>query len=120
MISITYKIGTNWIRKPLIRIIEFFNFKIVFPLIRLIGKINPHKEYHYTLGTGWWQHTFWGENTFPLTTADFEGFLLPVPKDMDAYLTNVYGDWRTPPEEEEIKKAIHSQEYRDEIFGKNK
>ena len=43
---------------------------------------------------------------------------MPVPKDMDAYLTNVYGDWRKMPSEEDIKKSIHCQEYRDEIFGK--
>ena len=57
-------------------------------------------------------------NTFPLTKTEFEGELMPVPKDMDSYLTNVYGDWRIPPSEEQIKKSIHCQEYRDEIFGK--
>ena len=56
--------------------------------------------------------------TFPLTTTNFEGKQMPVPYNMDAYLANVYGDWRKMPCEEEIKKSIHCQEYRDEIFGK--
>ena len=81
---------------------------------------NPNDEYHYTLGTGWPKHIFYMKNTFPLTTTNFEGKSLPVPKDMDEYLKNVYGDWRKMPSEEEIKKSIHCQEYRDEIFGKSK
>ena len=48
----------------------------------------------------------------------FEGKMMPVPKDTDAYLTRVYGDWKKLPSEERIKKAIHSRIYRDEIFGK--
>ncbi len=115
----TLHIDTPWIRKPLIRIIEFFNFGLLFPVLKFIGLINPHKEYHYTLGSGWPNHIFYLKHTFPLTTAEFEGEQMPVPKDMDAYLTNVYGDWRKLPSEEDIKKAIHCQEYRDEIYGKD-
>ena len=115
--STTYHIDTPWIRKPLIRAIEFTCFGIIFPILRIFGTVNPTGEYHYTLGTGWASHRFFMKETFPLTTALFEGEIMPVPCKMDAYLTNVYGDWRTPPSEEEIKKAIHCQEYRDEIFG---
>jgi hypothetical protein len=37
---------------------------------------------------------------------------------MDAYLTNVYGDWRTLPSDEQIRKCIHCKEYIEEIYGK--
>jgi hypothetical protein len=57
--------------------------------------------------------------TFPLTSTEFEGTMMPVPCDMDSYLTTVYGDWRKIPSEEVISKSIHCQEYKDEIFGKN-
>ena len=43
--------------------------------------------------------------------------MFPVPKYMDAYLTNVYGDWRQIPSDETIKKFIHCQEYINEIYG---
>ena len=116
----TINIKKNWIRKSLIRTIEYLHYYIIFPILRLVGMYNPNDEYHYTLGTGWPKHIFYMKNTFPLTTTNFEGKSLPVPKDMDEYLKNVYGDWRKMPSEEEIKKSIHCQEYRDEIFGKSK
>ena len=118
MQSLTYKLDNSHVRKPLIRVIEFFQFMVFNPILHVIGLINPRQEYHYVLGTGWPKHTFYMKYTFPLTTTEFEGVQMPVPKDMDSYLTNVYGDWRTPPTEEQIKKSIHCQEYRDEIFGK--
>ena len=118
MQTLTQNIHINCIRKPLIRFIEFTNFGLLFPILRLIGLINPKQEYHYSLGTGWPKHTFFMKYTFPLSSIEFEGEQMPVPFDWDSYLTNVYGDWRTPPSEEQIKRTIHCQEYRDEIFGK--
>ncbi len=116
--KLTRNIGVSWIRKPLIRLIEFINTYVFHPLFRLIGMINPKEEYHYVMGTGWPKHTFYMKDTLPLATAEFEGCEFPVPHDMDAYLTNVYGDWRMLPSEDYIYKAIHCLEYRKEIFGK--
>ena len=112
---LTSYIRAGWIRRPLIRTVEAVHLGLINPLLRLIGKINPRQEYHYVLGTGWPRHTFYMADTFPLAEAEFEGCLFPVPKNMDAYLTNVYGDWRTLPSEEQIRKAIHCQEYIDEM-----
>ena len=113
----TVNIDNNLIRKSLIRSIELLHRFIVFPICRVIGLFNPKGEYHFTLGTGWPTATFHLKNIFPLTTAEFEGILMPVPKDMDTYLSYEFGDWRKIPSEEEIKKSIHCKEYRDEIFG---
>ncbi len=115
--NLTSHIGWSWLRRPLIRLIEILCLGIFNPLLRLVGLINPRGEWHYSLGTGWAKHTFFMKNTFPLSTTTFEGVEMPVPKDMDAYLTNVYGDWRTLPSDDFIRRAIHCQEYRDEIFG---
>ena len=114
---LTSYIGAGWVRKPLIRLIEVLCLGIINPLLRLAGLINPRGEWHYSLGTGWARHTFFMQNTFPLTKTMFEGVEMPVPKDMDAYLTGVYGDWRKMPSAEAIRKAIHCKEYREEIFG---
>ncbi len=115
----TSYISIPWIRRPLVRFIEFLNFCIIFPVLRLIGKINPDGQYHYVLGTGWPKHTFYMKYTFPLSEMEFEGEMMPVPKDTDAYLTTVFGDWRTLPSEEQIRKAVHCREYRGEMFGKD-
>lgn len=117
---LTSYIRVGWIRKPLIRLIELLCLVIINPLLRLVGLINPKGEYHYTLGTGWAKHTFYMKNTFPLTTTLFEGVEMPVPKDMDAYLTGVYGDWRTIPSDDYIRRCIHCKEYIEEIYGTDK
>ena len=39
---------------------------------------------------------------------DVEMAKLPVPHDGDAFLTNIYGNWRQVPKEEEIMKNIHN------------
>ena len=106
----------GWLRKPLIRLIELVSLFIIFPLLRVVGLINPKGEYHYALGQGWAKHTFFMENTFPLTTAEFEGLSFPVPKDTDAYLRNVYGNWREIPDDEQIRRCIHCKEYLREIY----
>lgn len=116
----TSYIRWGWLRKPLIRLIEGFSLGIVNPILRLIGLINPRGEYHYVLGTGWARHTFYMKDTLPLTTTRFEGEEWPVPKDMDAYLTNVYGNWRKLPTDEQIRKCIHCKEYIKEIYGNDK
>lgn len=115
---LTSYIRAGWLRKPLIRLIKLLCLGILNPLLRLIGLINPRGEYHYTLGTGWAKHTFFMKDTLPLTKARFEGREYPVPKDMNSYLTNVYGNWREIPSDEVIKRCIHCQEYREEIYGK--
>lgn len=112
---LTSYIRTGWIRKPLIRLIELLCLGIIFPLLRLIGLINPKGEYHYALGQGWSKHTFFMRDTLPLTTIEFEGFTFPAPKDVDAYLTRVYGKWREIPSAESIKRCIHCKEYLAEI-----
>lgn len=116
----TVYIRWGWLRKPLIRLIQGFSFGIVNPILRLIGLINPRGEYHYTLGTGWARHTFYMKDTMPLAKARFEGEEWLVPKDMDAYLTNVYGNWRELPSEEQILKCIHCKEYIEEIEQRTK
>ena len=115
---LTSYIGCGAVRKPLIRLIELLCLGIINPLLRLVGLINPRKEYHYSLGQGWAKHRFFMHDTMPLSTALFEGREMPVPKDMDAYLTKVYGLWRKLPSDEVIRRSIHCREYIEEIYDR--
>ena len=114
---LTSYVRWSWLRRPLILLVNLLCLGIIVPLLRLVGLINPSGEYHYTLGLGWGRHKFYMEHTFPLGRATFEGVEFPVPKDMDAYLRQVYGDWRKLPTDEQIRKAIHSPIYIKEIYG---
>lgn len=114
---ITIYIKTKWLRRFLIRFIEILCLGIINPILKLVGLVNPKGEYHYTLGTGWAKHTFFKRDILPLTTISFEGHEFPAPKNTDAYLTNVYGDWRELPDEEQIRKSLHYTEYIEEFFG---
>lgn len=116
--KLSYRLDIALIRKPLIGLTYLLLHYLVYPVLRLIGLINPHGEYHYVLGTGWPDHTFYMRYTFPLTTADFEGVRFPVPYDMDSYLSNVFGDWRTMPSSSQILASIHNQEYKNEILAR--
>lgn len=118
VMSLLSRIRVSWIRRPLIRFIQALNIWVFHPILRLIGLINPKGKYHYALGQGWPRHHFYAKDIYPLAMAEFEGEQFPVPHDMDAYLTNVYGDWRKIPSEDQIRKCIHCKEYIEEIFGK--
>lgn len=41
------------------------------------------------------------ERLLPVSTASFEGHVLPVPHDLELYLENMYGDWRQIPKPED-------------------
>ena len=114
----TSYIRWGWLRKPLIRLIELLCLGLIFPLLRLIGLINPKGEYHFSLGSGWARAIFLKHDIFPLSTIEFEGHSFPAPRDVDSALRNEFGDWRKLPNEEQIRRSIHSKVYIKEIYGK--
>lgn len=116
--KVSSRVRNTRIRRALTTSVNFCNFRILFPFFRICGKINPKGEYHYSMGTGFARATFRMEDILPLAKASFEGTMFPVPKDADAYLTRLYGDWRKLPSPERISKAIHCKEYKEEIFGR--
>lgn len=112
----TVYIKNKWLRRFMVRSVEVLCLGVIFPLLRIIGLINPRGEYHYALGMAWPKSVFFAEEIFPTTKAEFEGHLFPVPNDMDAFLGRIYGDWRKLPSDEVILRSIHSAEYRSEIL----
>lgn len=115
----TQYIRNRFLRHSMIRLVEFMNFFLLIPLTRLIGLINPKRQFHYELGSGFYETPFHVEDIFPLSKMEFEGVEFPVPGNTDAYLTKMYGDWRRLPSEEQIKASLHSPLYKEEIFGKD-
>lgn len=114
----TVYIKTKWLRRAMVRLVEFICLGIINPILRIIGLINPRGEYHYLLGIEYPKERFFIKDIFPLTTITFEGIEFPAPKDTDSYLTNVYGDWRQMPSQKAILKSIHSDEYRNDILSR--
>lgn len=110
-------IKNKWLRHFYTRLVQAISFGLLIPFTRLIGYINPKKQYHYILGSGFWKSAFYAEDIFPLSEMEFEGHMFPVPGDTNAYLTKIYGDWTKMPSEEQIKKSIHGLDYYKEIFG---
>lgn len=107
----------RWLRRMLIRPIEFLCLGLINPLLRLIGMINPKGEYHYILGMGWPWSTYFKSDILPLRKASFEGVDFPVPNNCDNYLKGPYGEWWNLPSEAVIRRSIHRMEYIQEIFG---
>lgn len=113
----TKYIKNRRLRHFCIRLTQAINFGLLFPIIRLIGLINPKGQYHYALGAGFYDEPFYLKEIFPLSTMEFEGDMYPVPKNTNAYLTNLYGDWKKLPTEDQIKRAIHNPIYYKDLFG---
>ena len=113
----TQYIKNRFLRHFAIRAVQVLNFGLLIPLCRLIGLINPKKEYRICLGAGFYKSKFFIKDIFPLSKMEFEGVEFPVPGNTDSYLTNIYGDWRKLPSEEQIRKSMHYPLYIKEIFG---
>lgn len=109
-------IKTRWLRHFYIRTVEILNFLIFIPLCRLVGLINPKGQYHHQYASSFYKHPIYLRNIYPLTTLSFEGIECPVPGNWDAYLTDLYGDWHTPPSEDAIRRHLHNNTYLKDIF----
>lgn len=113
----TQYIRNSFLRHMAIKIVQIINFGLLIPICRLIGRINPNDEYRISLGAGFYKSKFFMKDIFPLSKMEFEGVEFPVPGNTDAYLTNIYGDWRKLPSQEQIRKSLHYPIYIKEIFG---
>ena len=111
------KIKNAAIRHFVTRLVEVISFGFLLPLCRLIGYINPKHQYYYELGSGFYKNPMYMDQIFPLGTITFEGVEFPAPRNVDAYLQNLYGDWHQLPTDEQIKKSLHNRIYLKEIYG---
>ena len=84
-----------------IRRIYHFNTRIGFPILRFIAKLFPGKELRHSFGTAYFKPRY-TDDIFPLTEMEFEGKMFPVPRQTDAVLRKIYGDYMQLPDLENI------------------
>ena len=87
-------------------------------VLAMVLSMVPSVAFAKNEATAWTKTAFDIDTLLPVSESEFEGLMMPVPHDADRYLRNLYGDWRKLPTEDQIRKAIHCQEYKEEIFGK--
>lgn len=73
-----------------------FNHRFVFPVLRLLAKFWPTDKLNYSPGIPY-DNTVYERETFPLKTANFDGFEAPIPADTDAYLRRKFGNYMQLP-----------------------
>ena len=104
-----YKIRNAKLRKVVTRV-QWFIYQSLIPLTWPLNAFRKKGELHYGLGQGFAKHYMWEYEIFPVGETLFESLAMPIPRNADAYLTHIYGDWRQLPAEEQIAAAVHNQE----------
>lgn len=78
-------------------------------VIDLIFKYPDATHFHWLVGSNPHVHKKVARRFYDtLETISYEGATLPVPSDVESYLTERYGDWRTPKKEWNFKTDDHA------------
>lgn len=93
-----------------IRRIYRFNTRIGFPILRFISKFIPGKELRHSYGTAFFKPRY-KEDIFPLSEMEFEGKMYPVPKNTDAMLRKIYGNYMQLPDLNNIHPHYNKLEF---------
>ncbi len=94
------------------RVVTKFNWAVYDAIEILSIPLDLFKkkdEMHYALGKGTYKFDMRYSEVFPVKQVPFEGVMLPVPGNADAFLTRIYGNWRQLPSEAEIEAAMHNR-----------
>ena len=98
-----------------VRSIFNFNNRYFFPCLRAILSQFTFGSKVITSGMGIPFHNpRYAEEIFPLTTHQFEGYDLPVPKDADAHLRHIFGDYMQLPDLEKLAPHVGALEFFEE------
>lgn len=109
LLHLMYKIKNARLRKAVTKV-QWFVYQCLVPLTWPLNIFRRKGELHYGLGQGFSHHYMWEQEIFPLGETLFESHLLPIPRDADAYLTHIYGNWRQVPSEDQIAETVHNQD----------
>lgn len=91
-------------RNRLIEAIVAFRKRIAFgsfKVWRALSNMFPEQQLRYSYGTWCYRELHREEDLYPLSTVKFEGHDFPAPRDYDAYLRRIYGDYMQIPEVKE-------------------
>ena len=94
--------GKGVARLLLLKMNSFILNSILFPTFTLLTKCLSNKRLHYVYGISFLNETRKIEDLFPLKDIEFEGHKFQSPKDTDAYLKKLYGDYMTIPEHKDV------------------
>jgi lipopolysaccharide cholinephosphotransferase len=81
-----------------------------FPILRFIAKLFPGKELRHSFGTAYFKPRY-TDDIFPLTEMEFEGKMFPVPRQTDAVLRKIYGNYMQLPDLENIHPHYNKLEF---------
>lgn len=84
--------------RPLVPISFFLFEKILKPAFQKwsgLSGVNPYYQMSYGCG---FRSKRYLDTIYPIGEIEFEGNLFSSPKDVDAYLTNIYGNWGRLPD----------------------
>lgn len=95
-----------------VRLITRINEKLFFPVLRAFCRLSKARE-TYGLGIPYHDPRYM-EDILPLTEAEFEGHLFPVPKDCHAVLALKYGDYMQLPDIDKLQLHVGKLEIYDE------
>ena len=95
--------------KPLFKYIKFLSptayklfYHVLSPCFRFLSKPFKKNYYRMTYGCEFPSRRYLAD-VWPLSRMEFEGCMLSVPGNTDAYLTKMYGNWRQMPREDQIQ-----------------
>ncbi len=95
-----------------VRLITRVNDKLLFPVMRFIGRL-VRADYIYGLGIPFNIFPYY-DCVFPLTETEFEGHLLPVPRDAHQALTLRRGDYMKLPDIDNVPVHVGKIEIRED------
>ncbi len=83
---------------------------MVYPLLYGLAKLLKAEDYYQCLGAGFLgvRHE---EDLFPLSKINFEGRSFPAPANVDAYLSELYGDYMKLPDLSKIEVHLNNIEF---------
>jgi len=109
-----YRLKNDKVRKVVTKInwflvdcIEIFSFPLDI--------FRKNDEMHYGLVNGTPMHDMRFSEVFPVKRVHFEGVELPVPGNVEVFLTRIFGDYMQLPSEEQIRKDIHTKDFLENV-----
>lgn len=96
------------IGERILRFWKSFNKWLINSSRVIANRLAKRDVLRYSYGTGCTNIGFFRDKIFPLSVLCFEGHMFPAPKDVDYYLTVLYGDYMSIPNEIHTHSIIES------------